>query len=141
MAQTTSNLGPVELVVIGFPGTQLDVSVRAALRDVVDRGYVTVLDLVFLSKDANGYITEIDFDEPLDELGLTGLTGNGRELVSDSDLEPIRSTMRAGTSAVVVVYEETWARSLADTVRRADGDVILHVQVDRDALDAALASS
>lgn len=141
MAQTNSNLGPVELVVIGFPGTQLDVSVRAALRDVVDRGYVTVLDLVFLSKDANGYITEIDFDEPLDELGLTGLTGNGRELVSDSDLEPIRSTMRAGTSAVVVVYEETWARSLADTVRRADGDVILHVQVDRDALDAALASS
>lgn len=141
MAQTTSNLGPVELVVIGFPGTQLDVSVRAALRDVVDRGYVTVLDLVFLSKDANGYITEIDFDEPLDELGLTGLTRNGRELVSDSDLEPIRSTMRAGTSAVVVVYEETWARSLADTVRRADGDVILHVQVDRDALDAALASS
>lgn len=58
----SSNPGPVELVVLTFPGTRVDAAVRAALSEVVDRGYVTVLDLIYLSKDLDGSLTEVEID-------------------------------------------------------------------------------
>ncbi|WP_067690470.1 DUF6325 family protein [Nocardia jejuensis] len=141
MTESSSNLGPVELVVLTFPGTRVDTTVRAALSEVVDRGYATVLDLIYLSKDTNGYLTEVEIDEPLDDIGLSGLSVDSRELISDEDLDVVRGTMRAGTSAIVVVYEQTWARALADTVRSADGELTLHIQVPRESVEAALAAS
>ncbi|VFA97393.1 DUF6325 family protein [Nocardia cyriacigeorgica] len=136
---TRSNeLGPVELVVLSFPGTRVDASVTAALSDVVDGGYVTVLDLIYLSMDEAGEVRQIEVDESLTETGLDGVTVDPRGLVSDADLDVVRDAMDPGTSAVVIVYEETWARTLAGTVRGAGGEVALHVQIPRDAVDAAL---
>ncbi|MBF6101077.1 DUF1269 domain-containing protein [Nocardia cyriacigeorgica] len=136
---TRSNeLGPVELVVLAFPGTRVDASVTAALAEVVDAGYVTVLDLIYLSMDEAGEVRQIEVDESLGETGLDGVTVDPRGLVSDADLDVVRGAMDPGTSAVVIAYEETWARKLAGTVRGAGGEVALHVQIPRDAVDAAL---
>ncbi len=108
---------------------------------MVDRGYATVLDLIYLAKDDDGSITQIEIDEPLSETGLDGLTVDPLGLVSDEDLDVVRSSMELGTSAVVIVYEETWARRLAGEVRQAGGEVELHVQVPRDAVEAALSAT
>ncbi|MBF6398971.1 DUF1269 domain-containing protein [Nocardia cyriacigeorgica] len=136
---TRSNeLGPVELVVLSFPGPRVDASVTAALAEVVDAGYVTVLDLIYLSMDEAGEVRQIEVDESLGETGLDGVTVDPRGLVSDADLDVVRDVMDPGTSAVVIAYEETWARKLAGTVRGAGGEVALHVQIPRDAVDAAL---
>ncbi|MFC9894552.1 DUF6325 family protein [Nocardia sp. NPDC127579] len=140
MAESASNPGPVELVVLTFPGTRVDSGVRAALGEVVDRGYVTVLDLIYLSKDADGSLTEIEMDEPLEQIGLAGLRIDARDLVSVDDLEIVRDTMRPGTSVIVVVYEQTWARGMTDAVSRGGGEVTLHIQVPRESMDAALAT-
>ncbi|MFI6867767.1 DUF6325 family protein [Nocardia sp. NPDC050406] len=137
----TSNLGPVELVVWTFPGTRVGAAAKSALHEVVDRGYVTVLDLVFLRMDSDGTIRQVEIDEPLEEVGLDGITVDAQGLVSDDDLEVVRADMRPGTSALVVVYEQTWARALAGSVRAAGGEVALHVQVPRDVLEAAAAAS
>ncbi|NNH71179.1 DUF1269 domain-containing protein [Nocardia uniformis] len=137
----TSDLGPVELVVFTFPGARVGASAKNALHDVVDRGYVTVLDLVFLHMAPDGALTQVEIDEPLEEVGLDGITVDARGLVSDDDLDVVRSTMRPGTSALVVVYEQTWARTLSTAVSGAGGEVALHVQVPRDAVEAALAAS
>lgn len=137
----SSTLGPVELTVLTFPGTRIDADVKAGLAAVVDQGYVTLLDLIYLAKDANGYLTQVEIDESLEAIGLDGLAVDARGLVSDDDLELVRSSMAPDTSAVVLVYEQTWARALAGTVSAAGGEVQLHVQVPRDALDAALVES
>ncbi|MGN5237046.1 DUF6325 family protein [Rhodococcus sp. SJ-3] len=134
-------IGPVEMVVLSFPGTRIDTAVTAAFTEVVDRGYATVLDLIYLAKDDDGSITQIEIDEPLSETGLDGLTVDPLGLVSDEDLDVVRSSMEPGTSAVVIVYEETWARKLAGEVRKAGGEVELHVQVPRDAVEAALSAT
>ncbi|MEV6071226.1 DUF6325 family protein [Nocardia sp. NPDC052001] len=136
----SSNPGPVELVVLTFPGTRVDAAVRAALSEVVDRGYVTVLDLIYLSKDLDGSLTEVEIDEPIEELGLAGVSVDVREVISDDDLDLVRDTLRPGTSAIVVVYEQSWARGLADAVTAAGGEVALHVQVPHDTIEAALAA-
>ncbi|MEU8895823.1 DUF6325 family protein [Nocardia sp. NPDC048505] len=140
MAESAAGLGPVEVVVLSFPGTELAPSVTAALRAVVDDGHVSILDLVSLSKDSDGRLTEREFAEPLAELGLGELTVQ-RELISDSDLDVVRESLSPGNSAVVVAYEQTWARALGQAVRAAGGEVELHIQVPRDVLDAALVAS
>ncbi|WP_280398960.1 DUF6325 family protein [Nocardia carnea] len=136
-----SEIGPVELVVLSFPGTRIDRSVTAALAEVVDRGYVTVLDLIYLTMDDAGGLRQVEVDESLTDIGLDGLTVDSRGLVSDEDLDIVRADMEPGTSAVVIAYEETWARALAGTVRGAGGEVALHVQIPRDAVTAALSAA
>ncbi|MGW5923038.1 DUF6325 family protein [Nocardia fluminea] len=134
-----ATLGPVEFLVLTFPGTEIDESVSAALAEVVAKGTVTLLDLIVLSMDHAGAITEREIDDDISAVGLTGLTAADIDLVSDDDLDVVRASMEPGTTAVVIVFEETWALRLAGAVRAADGEVALHVQVPRDAVDAALA--
>ncbi|SEK55374.1 DUF6325 family protein [Rhodococcus maanshanensis] len=135
------NIGPVELVVLTFPGAQVDPGTIAALQDVVERGYVTLLDLVYIAKDADGNITQVDVDEDLDEVGLAILSIEAKALISDEDLDVVRDSLEPGTSAAIIVYEETWARQIASTVRGAGGEVALHVQIPRDAVVAAVAAA
>lgn len=130
-------LGPVELVVLAFPGTRIDESVVAELQAVVRDGLVTVLDLVYLAKDGDGAVTQVDVDENLAGVGLAGLTLDARALISEDDLAGVAETLEPGTSAAVIVYEETWARRLGASVRGHGGQVALHVQVPRDVLLAA----
>ncbi|MFC7451167.1 DUF6325 family protein [Rhodococcus daqingensis] len=132
------NIGPVELVVLTFPGAQVDPGTIAALQDVVERGYVTLLDLVYISKDADGNLTQVDVDEDLDDVGLAILSIEAKALISDEDLDVVRDSLEPGTSAAVIVYEQTWARQIASTVRSAGGEVALHVQIPRDAVVAAV---
>lgn len=134
-----ATLGPVEFLALTFPGTEIDESVSAALAEVVAQGTVTLLDLIVLSMDDAGAITEREIDDDIAAVGLTGLTAAEIDLVSDDDLDVVRASMEPGTTAVVIVFEETWAQRLASAVRAADGEVALHVRVPRDAVDAALA--
>lgn len=124
-----------------FPGTTVDAAVTDALAEVVGNGTVTLLDLIVLSMDAAGAVTELEIDDDLDQVGLTGLTAADIDLVSDEDLAVVRASMAPESTAVVVVFEETWATRLAAAVRDADGEVALHVQVPRDAVEAAVAAA
>lgn len=124
-----------------FPGTTVDAAVTDALAEVVGNGTVTLLDLIVLSMDAAGAVTELEIDDDLDQVGLTGLTAADIDLVSDEDLAVVRASMAPESTAVVVVFEETWATRLAAAVRGADGEVALHVQVPRDAVEAAVAAA
>ena len=135
------DVGPVELVVLMFPGERADPAVVAAVNDVVSRGYVTILDLIVLSRDVDGDVRLIDFDENLETAGLAGVTVNGQALVSDDDVDLVGETLEPGNTAVVIVYEETWARTVADAVRTAGGEVALHVQLPRETVLSAVAAA
>lgn len=137
----SSVLGPVELLVLTFPGARVAEAVSDALATVIARGDVTLLDLVVLSADAAGAVTEFEIEDDAAQIGIAGLTASDLDLVSDSDLDVVREGLEPGTTAVVLVFENTWARALAGTVRAAEGRVDLHVQVPRDAVDAAIAAA
>ncbi|ANQ70333.1 DUF6325 family protein [Rhodococcus qingshengii] len=132
------NIGPVELVVLAFPGSTVDPEAVAALQNVVERGFVTLLDLVYIAKDADGQVSQIDVDEDLTDIGLAILSIEAKALISDEDLDVVRESLEPGTSAAVIVYEQTWARELASTVRGGGGDVVLHVQIPREVVVAAV---
>jgi uncharacterized membrane protein len=135
-------IGPVEMVVLTFPSERADPDVVSSLAEVVEQGYATILDLVFLSRETSGEIRVVDFDEDLDEAGLARLTvADGRAVLSDEDMDVVRETLEPGTSAALIVYENTWARRVAGAVRGAGGEVALHVQIPRETVEAALAAA
>lgn len=131
-------VGPVELLVVSFPSERADVGVVAAVEEVVASGYVTVLDLVFLSKSLDGDLRVVDVSEGLDEHGLAVLQVQGQALISDDDLDLAKDGLEPGASAVVIVYENTWARRVSGAVANAGGELTLHVRIPRDVVEAAL---
>lgn len=50
----TDSLGPIELIVIGFPENRFTGEISDALMDLVDRGLVRIIDLAVVIKDAGG---------------------------------------------------------------------------------------
>ncbi|GEM32679.1 hypothetical protein NN3_36860 [Nocardia neocaledoniensis NBRC 108232] len=138
---STPAIGPVEFLVLAFPGTSIDSAVTDAIAEVVGNGLVTLLDMVVLTMDEAGTITESEIDDNLTEVGLTGLTAADIDLVSDSDVEVVRASLEPGSTALILVFEQTWAVRLASAVRGAEGEVALQVPVPRDVVESAVSAA
>jgi len=132
------SIGPVELLVLSFPSERADPAVVASVQEVIASGFVTVLDLVFVSKSLDGELRVVDVSEGLDEHGLAVLEVQGQALISEDDLELATDTVDPGTSAVVIVYENSWARKVSGAIADAGGELTLHVRIPRDVVEAAL---
>lgn len=135
------DVGPVELIVLQFPGQRADPAVAGVLADVVSRGYAAVLDLVFVALTPDGMLRVTDAGDDLDGVGLGGLQPGVQPLISRDDLDLMRDSLRPGTSAAVIAYEHRWPQRLAAAARDAGGQLALHVQVPRDAVAAAVAAA
>ena len=135
------DVGPVELIVLQFPGQRADPAAAGVLADVVSRGYAAVLDLVFVALTPDGMLRVTDAGDGLDGVGLGGLQPGAQPLISRDDLDLMRDSLRPGTSAAVIAYEHRWPQRLTDAARDAGGQLALHVQVPRDAVAAAVAAA
>ena len=135
------DVGPVELIVLQFPGQRADPAMAGVLADVVSRGYAAVLDLVFVALTPDGSLRVTDAGDNLDSVGLGALQPGAHPLISRDDLDLIRDSLAPGTSAAVIVYEHRWPQRLAAAARDAGGQLALHVQVPRDAVAAAGAAA
>ena len=56
-------VGPVEYLVVGFPGSKLTGKIAPELKALVDWGTVRVLDLIFIGKDVDGSVVVFEVDE------------------------------------------------------------------------------
>jgi hypothetical protein len=135
------DVGPVELIVLQFPGQRADPAVAGVLADVVSRGDAALLDLVFVALTPDGSLRVTDAGDNLDDVGLGALQPGAQPLISRDDLELMRDSLRPGTSAALIAYEHRWPQRLAAAARDAGGQLALHVQVPRDALAAAVAAT
>ena len=54
MTELIDELGPVDWLVIEFPGSRFNGEIAPILTDLVDREIIRVLDLVVLRKDDDG---------------------------------------------------------------------------------------
>ena len=113
-------LGPVELAVIGFPGSQFSGEIAPAVADLVASGTVSILDLLFITRDDDGTVAGFELSEVDDEIAgpYLELEGEAGALLSEEDMEAIGELLEPGSSALAIVWENTWARCLRD--RRAE---------------------
>ena len=131
-------MATVEIMVLEFSSSRPDPGVVAALVDAVEQGVVVVLDLVFLVREPDGSVRVVDVDEELKGLGFGQLVVARTALLSDADLDTVRSGQTPGTSAAVVVFEVAWSVRVVDAVAAAGGQVALHAHVPVDAVHAAM---
>jgi uncharacterized membrane protein len=139
MAIADEITGPVDLVLLGFPGNQFTGDIAPALRDLVSSGTVRILDLVFITKDADGNVAGVE----LSDLGEAGaafedVDGEINELLTDEDIEAAGDELAPNSSAALLMFENTWAGRLATAIREANGEVVAYERIPRDALDEFL---
>jgi Family of unknown function (DUF6325) len=133
----------VELAVIEFPGSHFKGEIVPELIDIVNRGIATILDLVFVTKELDGSVTSVELANLDEEYAapFRALEGEVNGLLSESDLETTAAAMTPGSSAALIVWENTWARSLVNAIDRAGGRLLAHDRLDAETVRQALAGS
>ncbi len=148
MHDTDAEFGPVDVIVIGFPaGAPMTGDSVPIFLDLVDRGIIRVLDVLFVRKDEDGTFSGFDLaDVAADTAGdLTVFAGATTGLLDDDDVALTAAELEPGAAAVMIVYENRWAAPFVASVRRNGGEVIasqrIGVQELIDAVDAAEAAT
>jgi len=143
MADDNEELGPVGYLIVEFPGNQMTGEGFPILLDLVDRGLIRILDLVFVRRDTDGTVTALELSEldPDGTLGLATFEGASSGLLDESDLREGAGILDPGSSAGILIYENRWAAPLAGALRRGGAQLIasgfIPLQELADALDAA----
>jgi hypothetical protein len=134
-------LGPIDVVVIGYPpDAPMTGEAAPLLMDLVDRGIIRVLDVMFITKDADGTFAGFDAtDVTSDSVGdFAVFEGASSGLLGDEDLRTAAAEIDPGTSAVMLVYENRWAAPFVAAVHRNGGRLIGSAHVGVEDLMAAL---
>jgi Family of unknown function (DUF6325) len=136
-------MGPIDYLVVEFPGSRMNGKMFPLLLDLVDRGLVRILDLAFIRKETDGSVaglelTDLDGDGELD---LAVFEGASSGLIGADDIQEAGGVLESGSSAAILVYENLWAAPLAREVRLSGGQLVasgrIPVQAVLAALDAA----
>jgi dihydroorotase-like cyclic amidohydrolase len=151
MASTPDDevLGPIDYLLLQYPPGADTTASGAALVDLVAGATVRILDLIVIRKHDDGSFSGLDITDVSDHGigGFVAFEGARSGLVDDDDLSEASQVMDPGTTAVLVVYENTWARGFVSAARDAQAEVIASARIPADevmaaldALDAATAS-
>jgi hypothetical protein len=132
--------GPVDLVLLSFPGNQFTGEIAPALGDLVSSGTVRILDLVFITKDADGNVAAVELDQLGDAgAGFDDVDGEVNELLTEEDIEAAGEELEPNSSAALLMFENTWAARLVSAIRGANGEVVAHERIPMSAFREFLA--
>ena len=133
-------LGPVDFLAIEFPGGRLTAPGFEKLLSLADQGVIEILDMEFITRDADGRGKKVDVWEFAVPGGvdLSAWAGASSGLLDDSDVGEISAAMQPGSAAVVVIYENRWVLGLVDAWRREGARLIADGGISADDLVAAL---
>jgi hypothetical protein len=137
--ETTNEMGPIDYLLVEWPGRQPKGEAAPYLVDLVDRGLIRILDLTFIAKDEDGTVAGLELSDLGD--GATELAvfeGASSGLLSDQDVDEAAGAMEPGTSAALLVFENTWAGPFAAAVRRSGGQLVASGRIPVQAVLAAL---
>jgi hypothetical protein len=140
LIEDVDELGPVDWMVIEFPGSQFNGQISPALADLVDRDVVRVLDLVILKKDDDGSLEAFELSDLDDsETGeLRTYEAGLAMLLSEDDVTAVAEALEPGSTAGVLVWENTWAAPFGAAVRNSGGQLVASGRIPTQALVAAL---
>lgn len=131
--------GPVEYVILGFPGNHFTSEIVPPLAKLIDSGTVRIIDLVFILKDNDGNVTTVEFDQ-LEELApFSALEGEVSGLVNQEDIEYAADSLEPNTSAAILLWEDTWATEFAEAVKGAGGTMLESARIPAELMEAASA--
>ena len=132
------SIGPVEYVILGFPDNKFTGQIAPELMKLVDGDLINIIDLTFISKDAEGTVTVVEFDAVEELAAWAGLDAEIGGILTDEDVAHAALSLEPNTSAVLLVWEDTWAAPLADAVRNANGVVLEGARIPHEFVEEAV---
>ena len=132
-------IGPVDYVVLAFPGNQFKGEIAPALNDLVKAGTVRLIDAAFVGKDDKGEVFTLELTELAEDVqkALDALHIDVQGLFNDEELLAIGQNLELDSSAAVLVWENVWARKVAQAIRDAGGVMVAFERVPHDIVQAA----
>jgi len=147
MRSDLEEMGPIDYLVIEFPGSRMSGEGLPLLVDLVDRGIIRVLDLVFIRKMQDGAVVRLALTRPGPdgEPDLSMFEGASSGLLDQDDIDAAAEAIQPGSTAGLLIYENRWAAPLATALRRSGAQLVaggrIPVQAILASLDAAEAAS
>ena len=133
-------LGPVDYVVVEFPAgaSSFTGEMAAELRALVDAGTIRVIDVLILTKDADGSVEAMELSDVGDLGELQQIETELAELLAADDVEQLAAAMDPGSTAGVLIYENVWAAPFASAARRSGGQLIANGRIPIQAIIASI---
>lgn len=137
-----AELGPVELLFVEFPGNQFTGEIAPALAELVEQGTIRVIDLVFVTKDADGNVAGLELaDLHPDARGVfDSLVEELAGLISEEDVEDLAEALEPNSSAGILLFENVWATKFRDALVNSGGQLLARIPIPQDALDEVRAA-
>ncbi|MFI9763476.1 DUF6325 family protein [Streptomyces sp. NPDC051963] len=140
MGDAVNEIGPIDYLVVEFPGSHMTGEGLPLLVDLVDRGIIRIMDLVFIKKELDGSVVAVE---------IADLTGDGKAdlavfegassgMLGQDDMEEAAAVLQPGDSAGILVYENLWAAPLAAALRRGGAQLVAGGRIPAEAVLAAL---
>jgi hypothetical protein len=133
-------MGPISYLIVEFPGNKMTGEGFEILIDLVDRGLIRILDLTFVTRDEDGSLRALDLRK-IDSDGsfdLTVFEGASTGMMDDSDFADAASVITPGSSAGILIFENRWATSFVQALRRADAQLVAAGYIPQDTVLASL---
>jgi hypothetical protein len=138
-AEEFDEMGPIDYLLVEWPGRQPTGEAAPHLIDLVDRGLIRIIDLVFLHNDEDGSLARLEISDLGDQVeAFADFEGASSGLLSDEDADAAGSALEPGTSAALLVYENRWAAPFASALRRSGGQLVATGRIPIQAMLAAL---
>ncbi|HEX5902876.1 MAG TPA: DUF6325 family protein [Actinomycetota bacterium] len=120
------SIGPVEYLIVAFPGNQFKGEIVPALAELVEAGTIRIIDLAFVMKDADGAVVAAELGDLDSDVfkAFDALSPEGLGLLNEEDLAAAGEELEPNSSAALLVWEDVWATKLRDAILNAGGEVL-----------------
>jgi Family of unknown function (DUF6325) len=109
------SVGSMEYMVLSCGPNGLG-SAADEMAKLADNGTIRILDLAYIQKDEDGGIDMFDYDEADALATFASVDGVVGGLISQEDGDYAGEALEPGTSAVLVLWEDPWAKPLFDAL-------------------------
>ena len=132
-------IGPVEYLIVAFPGNQFRGEIAPALAHLVEAGTIRIIDIAFAGKDENGEAAAFELSDLDPEVreGLEKLGATSGGLFNEEDLMAAAEELDPNSSAALLVWENVWAKPIADAIRDAGGELFDYDRIPHEVVVAA----
>ena len=126
-----TRLGPIELLAVKFPGNQFTGEIIDALDELVERGTMRIVDVVFASRSDLGEVRMLELADldPVSYAALEPLVDDILGILSEEDVWRMGAVLKNGSSAGLILFENVWATWLNHAIEHAHGEVVLSERV------------
>jgi hypothetical protein len=136
--ESVLEMGPIDYIVLEWPGRQPKGDAVPLIIDLVERGIIRVLDIALMVKGDDGSVAAVDLGDLDEDSGFGVFDGAMTGLITQEDLEEAATALNPGTSAAVLVWENVWAAPVAVALRRSGGQLVASGRIEIQAVLAAL---